>query len=173
MRNMLIYVNSLIISLLVNLPVSANPVIKITPDLGPVLGQIPDNFYVRLPEKITLNRYVERLFLKTFVSNNPRSLTVGLYGCDEVAINCYIGTIRAETNKSYHAIAELYRHKQGSRITLSAKIQGYVLLESNNFASVMWEQEGIIYRLTFNQQEKQKMLLIAYQMVNTPLKKIN
>jgi hypothetical protein len=168
MKNLLIYVNLLIIYFSVKLPASANPVLEITPDFGQVRRQIPDNFSVRLPEKITLNRHLEGLFFRTFVSSNPRSLTVGLYGCDEVAINCYIGTIRAETNQSYHARTELYRHKQGARITLSAKIQGYVLLESNNFASVMWEQEGIIYRLTFNKQEQQKMLFIAYKMINTP-----
>lgn len=158
--------------------VSARPAEVFTPHLEQIrLGLAPDDV-LRLPSEILLGGpgglNPNDLIVKVFPSTTPARLTISLFTCESSPFPCLVGSFTAERATSANAQRELGRHRaMNTPITLAQGVQGYFqegssLNPPSDFSSVMWEQEGMIYAVTFLASERQNILFMARSMAIQP-----
>jgi hypothetical protein len=162
---------------------TANPAKVFAPHLQQIQESLPTGLIMRLPSEIIIPKNSDldenRLFVRWFASENPQKFNVSLFTCENSPSPCLFGSFSVEKNTSPSAKMELQRHLQtGDRITLKTdktNLYGY-LVESKSqnpvtrFSSVMWEQDQMIYTVSFPAIERQTLLFMAYYMArNTPI----
>ena len=139
-----------------------------------IQSNLPSGLQMRLPSQLLVsqpsdnkgNNYLVRIF--TFAS--PPSLIVSLFSCDNGSPSCLVGNFSVDSKTSKAAQQELKEHQAAATpITLTTNVQGYLLEgsrqnPSNQFSSVMWEQDGQIYTIRFRTQERQNILYMAVSM---------
>lgn len=139
--------------------------------------QIPVGLSLRLPDRILLSaeqqNNIENFTVRVFVSQNPTRMTLSLHSCNEGNDPCLMGSFITENKNSRNAQSELARHQRlGLRITLSDGVFGYVIDNAQQqaataFATLMWEQDGMIHTLSFPQADRQNMLYMALSMAKS------
>lgn len=138
---------------------------------------LPPKFIMRLPPEILLSdpadqEFIEGLIVRVVASGSPEGLTVGLYSCENSSPFCLIGTFSVFSSHSPIAQQQYQQHLAAAApIQLTEQVQGYV---SDKIAthlpfqmsSVMWQQDGMFYKLHFAKPERQNMLYMAVSMAN-------
>ncbi len=156
--------------------VKANPAPEFTKYLPEIQSRISFGLVMRLPKKIQLDQSVkEPLIIKIFTSGTPANLTVGLFKCDVPQNSCFLGSFAVARKESPIVKQELLRHQTiGDKITLKQNIKGYLIEGKEqeptySFSSLMWQQEDMIYTITFPGKERQNILFMGYSMANNPI----
>ncbi|MDX2099474.1 MAG: hypothetical protein SFW36_16975 [Leptolyngbyaceae cyanobacterium bins.59] len=157
----------------------AAPAPVLMPHLQKIRTSLPFGWAIRLPSQILLGgpadpEFINQLTVKVFPSNTPAGLTVGLFTCEQSPLPCLVGSFSVDSATSENAQRELKRHiAAAAPIKLGKGGRGYLLhgpvrKPASDFSSVMWEQDGMIYTITFLAAERQNLLYMAYSMANNP-----
>ena len=163
--------------------VSGRPARVFTPQLAQIQNNLPLGFLMRLPSEIRLSGISgieeSKLFVGVFSADIPPMYTVSLSTCDRGPIPCLVGSFSAARNTSASAVREFQRHKaRQESVTLSQGILGYLLegpqqRPAYHFSSVMWEQDGMLYTVTFPAAQRQNILFMAHSMAHDfPLRRV-
>ncbi|MBW4471651.1 MAG: hypothetical protein KME45_14765 [Stenomitos rutilans HA7619-LM2] len=159
----------------------ANPASVFTRHLDRIRQNLPPKFVMRLPSRIVLNEpaddeFIQTLSVRIATFDSPQRVTVGLYSCEDDSQFCRIGTFSAANADTMQAQQEYQQHiAAASPIQLAKTIRGYVLMgtakhPSSAYASIMWQQDGMVYTISFANSERQNMLYMAVYMANnTPI----
>ncbi len=149
------------------------------PHINEVIRSAPPGFPIRLPEEIKAvgGNDPSELNIKVFSSATPTTVNVGLFSCDSGTAPCYAGSISIDRSSAVHAREELQRHKQvGDRLTFRPGLVGYLVdgrkkRASERFTSVMWQQENVIYTLSFPSGDRQAVIDMAGSMaISDPIR---
>ncbi|MBW4519929.1 MAG: hypothetical protein KME16_09570 [Scytolyngbya sp. HA4215-MV1] len=174
----LLFVVLLVTSLNNAVRVLAAPDPVFTPHLNQIQRSLPPKWVMRLPDKILLGGpadedFINQLNIKLFSSTSPPGLTIGLFSCDSGPHPCLVGSFSVEAPTSDNTQREWKQHLAAATpIELTQGVQGY-LLEGNFrqppsiFSSVMWQQDGLLYTVSFLLQERQNILYMAHSMANS------
>ncbi|MGI0488474.1 hypothetical protein ACN4EK_23780 [Pantanalinema rosaneae CENA516] len=165
--------------------IAVKPATVFSPYLDRIRQTLPPNFVMRLPAQIRLgepadSEVIEQFKVRVFASGVAPGLTVGLYTCEDMAQFCLVGTFSVAHSSSAIARQEFRLHQAAaSPITLTNKVHGYLLegakrLPSSLFSSVMWQQDQMLYHVSFASPERQNMLYMAVSMANSsPIASLN
>lgn len=149
------------------------------PHINDVIVSAPPGFPIRLPAEIKPvgGNDPSELNIQVFSSATPTTVNVGLFSCDSGTAPCYAGSISIDRSSAVHARAELNRHKQtGDRLTFRPGLVGYLVdgvnkRASERFTSVMWQQENVIYTVSFPAGDRQAVIDMAGSMaINEPIR---
>ena|GEM_PF-5370813 len=166
-----------------SLEASARPAAVFTPHLEKIQSSLPLGLAMRLPPEIQIlglsESEEERLIVRVFSSETLDNLTVSLFTCELGNQPCFVGSFGVDRDTSVSALRELQRHQNlGDRVTLAYNIPGYILEGSQQkpsyrFSSVMWQQNGMIYRVSLPLVERQNILLMASAMTReVPIRRV-
>lgn len=166
------------------------------PYLDEIRSNLPSGWTMRLPSQVRLESSARikasDLIVKVFPSATPSGLTVGLFTCESDPQPCLVGTFSVVEKDSTNAQRDLQKHKAAvTPIKLGKGLLGYLMEGPRQnpaypFSSVMWEQDNMIYTVSFlakgRQQvlpnlyldeQRQNVLYMAYYMANDqPLRSI-
>lgn len=149
------------------------------PHINDVIVSAPPGFPIRLPAEIKTvgGNDPSDLNIQVFSSATPTTVNIGLFSCDSGTAPCYAGSIAIDRSNAVHAQAELQRHKQtGDRLTFRPGLVGYLVdginkRASERFTSVMWQQENVIYTISFPAGDRQAVIDMAGSMAtNAPIR---
>lgn len=163
----------------ISIPIKASavPAEVFAPYLTEIANNVPPGWKMRLPSRIFLNEpadedFINALIVRVFPSTTPQGLTVSLFSCESGGFPCLVGSFSVDSQASSNAQREFQQHQAAAqKITLANGIQGYLLegqkqSPPNTFSSVMWQQDGMIYTVSFLAQERQNILFMASSMAN-------
>jgi hypothetical protein len=129
---------------------------------------------MRLPSDIPLRGPSDieesQLIVQSFSSQTPQSFTVSLFTCDRSPLPCLLGSFSVERNTTESANRELARHQaKGDRIPLAKNIRGYLIEGPRQnppyqFSTLMWQQNDMIYTISFPAAERQTIVFMATSM---------
>lgn len=168
-----------------NQVLAVKPATVFAPHLDRIRQTLPPNFAMRLPTQIRLGEpadeeVIEQFKIRVFASGVTPGLTVGLYTCEDVAQFCLVGTFSVAHSHSAIARREFSLHQAAATpITLTNNIHGYLLEGAKRqppslFSSVMWQQDQMLYNISFASPERQNMLYMAVSMANSqPIESLN
>ncbi len=163
--------------------VTAKPAGIFDSHLDQIRQDLPPGYAMRLPSQILLggpadDEFIQRLIVRIFPSSVPPGLNVSLFTCNTGPQPCLVGSFSVDAQNSANALRELKRHEAAATpIRLTQNIQGYLLEgpkqnPSYPFSSVMWQQDSMIYKVSFLADERQNILNMAYSMANeTPIRR--
>lgn len=176
-RSLLAFALSLAIA---GLPYRANarPAAIFDPYIGEIRSNLPAGWAMRLPSAILLDgpadaAFTQQLIVKVLASKAPPLLTVSLMTCETGASPCLLGSFSVDSQTSTSAQQQLARHRAAAApISLEKGGRGYLVEGPSQrppypFSSVMWQQDGMIYTVTFPATERQNLLRMAYSMANS------
>ncbi|OLP18233.1 hypothetical protein BST81_11790 [Leptolyngbya sp. 'hensonii'] len=143
--------------------------------LQEIRENLPSGWKMRLPARILLggpadDDLANQLIVKVISTRTPPGLTVGLFTCKASTHPCLIGSLSVDSATSENALREYQRHQAAAApIKLANGVRGYLLhgpvrKPQSDFSSVMWEQDGLLYTITFLAVERQNLLYMAYSM---------
>ena len=161
------------------LKAAAVPAEIFTPHLDKISQTLPPNLVMRLPSQIRLSGpgdqdFIEQLIVKVFPSQSPPGMTVGLFTCEISPQPCLIGSFSVDKKDSESAQIELKKHQAAAApIKLAEGVRGYFLpgeslKPASRFSSVIWEQNGLVYTVSFFSGERQNILNMAQSMATSP-----
>lgn len=159
--------------------VSARPAAVFRPYLEQIREGLPPEDVMRLPAEILLgggsgDLHPNDLIIKVLPTTAPSRLTVSLFTCESGPYPCLVGSFVAEPATSTSAQHELDRHiAMQTPITLANNVRGYLregpkLTPPSQFSSVMWQQNDMIYTVSFLSTERQNILYMARSMATEP-----
>lgn len=158
--------------------VVARPADVFQPYLAQIRQELPPNQAIRLPAEVLLggpgHLDPTDLIVRILSSSTPSRLTISLLTCDNGPYPCLVGSFAAESMTSATAQRELRRHQaMKTPITLTNGVEGYLqegtsLNPPSDFSSVMWQQDGMIYTVSFLAAERQNILYMARSMATEP-----
>ena len=163
--------------------VVAQPAELFKPYISQISRNLPMGLVMRLPSRIQLSgpadpEFIRQLIVKVLPSTTPANLTVGLFTCESGPHPCLVGSFAVDQQNSVNAQRELQRHQDAvTPFTLTQNIRGYLLegtkqKPSYPFSSVMWEQDGMIYTVSFLSGERENILRMAHSMaLNSPIRR--
>jgi hypothetical protein len=130
---------------------------------------------MRLPTEIPLSGPSDfeddKLVVRVFPSEIPQSFTVSIFTCERSLYPCLLGSFSVASKTQVSAQRELERHQMmGDRIPLMQNVEGYLIdgpLQNPpyQFSTMMWEQNGMIYTISFPSVERENIVLMAASMV--------
>lgn len=154
--------------------VSARPADVFIPHLETIQQNLPPGLGMRLPADILLSGPSDieesKLIVRVFPSESPQSFTVSLFTCDRSSHPCLLGSFAVESNQMVNAKLELERHRSiGDRVSLGNNLQGYLIEGPLQklpyaFSTVMWQQNDMIYTISFPASERENLVLMATSM---------
>lgn len=154
--------------------VSAYPDAVFSSHLEMIQSNLPVGLGMRLPAQLRLGDALDidktKLIVRVFSSETPASFTVSLFTCDRNPHPCLVGSFAVVPQTNPSGVRDLQRHQnQGDRITLAPHVTGYLLvgLETNPsypFSTLMWQQNQMIYTISFPAIERQNILFMAVSM---------
>ncbi|HEY9905774.1 MAG TPA: hypothetical protein V6D43_25630 [Candidatus Sericytochromatia bacterium] len=154
--------------------VCARPASVFIPHLERIQSSLPKGLAMRLPSDIPLSGPSDieesKLIVQSFPSETPQSFTVSLFTCDRSPLPCLLGSFSVESNTTESAKRELARHNaKGDRIALVKNVPGYLLEgprqnPSYQFSTLMWQQNDMIYTISFPATERETIVFMATSM---------
>lgn len=155
----------------------ASPARVFVQHLDRIRQNLPPNFVMRLPSQVLLSEpaddeFIQNLMVRIATADSPPRLTVGLYSCEDDSQFCRVGTFSAMDANTPQAQQDYQQHVAAvAPIQLTKTIRGYVLMGTakqppSAFSSVMWQQDGMFYTVSFANPERQNMLYMAVYMAN-------
>jgi hypothetical protein len=155
-------------------PTAAYPTTGFQPYFQQIRESLPPNYEMRLPSDIVLTAGPgldpSELIIKLLPSHNPPRLTIGLFTCNSSPFPCLVGGISVEGSPSRSAQRQLYLHRvQGMPVTLASGVRGYLregkrLKPASEFSSLMWQQDSMIYTLSFLAAERDNIITMGRSM---------
>ncbi|NJO77275.1 MAG: hypothetical protein HC827_01320 [Cyanobacteria bacterium RM1_2_2] len=159
-------------------PGLAQPAAVFQPHIAQIRQELPLDYEMRLPADVILTAgpglEPEDLIVKVMPTESPARLTIGLFTCQRSPFPCLVGGFAVEASSSASAQRELNQHQtQGNPITLARGVRGYLregpsLKPTSEFSSLMWEQSGMIYTISFLAAERENILAMGRSMANQP-----
>jgi hypothetical protein len=155
-------------------PASATPADVFQPHLEEIQQQLPTGYQLRLPSEILLGgpglspEDLRKLIVR--VQPDDAQLTISLLTCESGPHPCLVGSIATASAQSREAQLDLYFHELLSApVTLAPDVVAYVqdgdrMKPASDYSSAMWEQDGMIYKVTFLGAERQNILFMARSM---------
>ncbi|NER21744.1 MAG: hypothetical protein F6J96_13820 [Symploca sp. SIO1C2] len=146
------------------------------PYLEQIRDSLPSGWTMRLPSRIlsrnSSDEETNQYLVRVFSFRSPPSLTVSLFSCDTGSPSCMVGSFSVDSQTSSTAQQALEQHQAAAPITLAKDTLGYLLEGAKqnpprSLSSVMWEQDQMIYTVSFLAQERQNLLYMAHSMANT------
>ncbi len=154
--------------------VSARPAAVFIPHLERIQSKLPSGLVMRLPAELPLTGHSDieddKLIVRVFPSETPRSFTIGVFTCESSPYPCLLGSFSVASKTTASAKLDLQRHQnRGDRITLVTKVKGYLLEGPRQnppyqFSTIMWQQGDMIYTVSFPASERQSILRMAISM---------
>ncbi len=154
--------------------VSARPATVFIPHLERIQSNLPEGLAMRLPTDIPINGHSDieesKLVVRVFPSGTPQSFTVSVFTCQSSPLPCFLGSFSVEKKTAESAKRELERHQaKGDRIPLTKSLQGYLIEgprqnPSYQFSTVMWQQNDMIYTISFPASERESLITMAVSM---------
>jgi hypothetical protein len=154
--------------------VQARPADVFIPHLEMIQQNLPPGLGMRLPTTIPLSGPSDieesKLIVRVFPSESPQSFTVSLFTCARGSHPCLLASFAVESDQAINAKLELERHRSlGNTVFLGNNIQGYVIdgprqKSSYAFSTLMWQQKGMIYTISFPASERENLILMAASM---------
>lgn len=154
--------------------VCARPAAVFIPHLERIQRNLPPELVLRLPSSISLREPSDidesQLIVRIFPSEIPQRFTVSLFTCESSSHPCLLGSFSVERNTNASAQQELKRHQGiGERTPLANNIDGYLidgLLQNpfSTFSTMMWQQNDMIYTISFPAIERETILAMAVSM---------
>ncbi|MEQ8466787.1 hypothetical protein [Coleofasciculus sp. E1-EBD-02] len=154
--------------------VAAQPAPVFIPFMGRIQKNLPVGLAMRLPTELRVNDLLDidpnQLIVRVFPSEAPPSYMVSLFTCDRSPNSCLLGSFSVHPKQSASARRDLQRHETlGDRITLTPTVAGYLIEgpqqnPSYPFSTVMWQQNEMIYTISFPAIERQNILYMALSM---------
>lgn len=152
----------------------ARPATVFIPHLEQIQSNLPAGLAMRLPAELRLGNLLDidegQLIVRVFPSETPQQFTISLFTCDRSPHPCLLGSFAVNRHNSPSARRDLQRHQTlGDRITLAANVEGYLIEgplqnPSYSFSTVMWQQNEMIYTISFPAIERQNILFMALSM---------
>lgn len=160
--------------------VCARPAAVFTPYLERIQSNLPLGLVLRLPGEIPPREPSDidesQLVVRIFPSEIPQRFTVSLFTCESSPQPCLLGSFSVEQKTNASAKRELERHQaRGEGIPLVRNVEGYLidgLLQNpySTFSTMMWQQNDMIYTISFPAVERETILSMATSMAQeTPL----
>lgn len=173
-----------IASFMPSLPAAARPAEIFSTHLDDIRQNLPPGHVMRLPSRMRLSGPVaftpDDLIVKVIAVERPATLTVGLFTCETGAYPCLVGSFSAMNANVPTAQQELARHQATAMaVTLAPGVQGFLregtaMNPRSDFSSVMWEQDGMIYTVSFLNNERPNILAMAASMArDLPIRRTN
>lgn len=164
--------------------VLARPATVFMPHLERIQSNLPEGLVMRLPREIPLAGHsdieADKLVVNIFPSDTPRSFTVSVFTCDRSVHPCLLGSFSVEKTTAESARAELDRHKtRGDRLSLANNVPAYLIdgpaqNPPLQFSTIMWQQNEMIYTISFPASERESMLWMAKSMATEkPLSRLS
>lgn len=154
--------------------VSARPADIFMQHMVTIQHNLPPGLGMRLPAEIPLSGASDieesKLIVRVFPSESPQSFTVSLFTCERSSHPCLLGSFAVESDQGVNAKLELERHKSlGDRVSLGNNLQGYLIEGPRQnspyaFSTVMWQQNGMIYTISFPANQRESLVLMASSM---------
>lgn len=163
----------------------AQPANVFAPYLDRIQQTLPPNYQMRLPAAILLGGpadqdLIENLKVRIFASDGTPGMVVGLYTCDDPSQFCLVGSFAVTSERSPTGLRLFATHLAGAApVTLTPTVRAYLLegqqqQPASGFSSLMWRQDGMLYRVQFAYPERQNILYMAKSMAeNQPLISLN
>lgn len=156
----------------------AQPAEVFIPHLDRIRQTLPPKYSMRLPSAVLLGGpadedFIKELKVRIFASEVAPGVVVGLYACEDPAQFCLVGTYSVTSARSAIGQRQFADHVAGSMpITLTPTVRGYLLegerqWPRSTFSSLMWRQDGMMYRIRFAYPERQNMLFMAKSMAES------
>lgn len=134
---------------------------------------------MRLPSEVSIIGHSDidesKLVVRIFPSQTPESFTLSLFTCERSAYPCLLGSFSVQRTTSVSAKRELDRHQaKGESLALVSDIQGY-LLEGpsqnppHQFTTLMWQQNDMIYTISFPASQGTSIQRMAISMAQGQL----
>ena len=152
----------------------ARPAPVFMPHMEDIQQKLPPGLAMRLPTEIPLNEPSDidesKLIVRVFRSEIPESFTVSLFTCEHSSHPCLLGSFAVESKTNESAKRDLERHQAiGSPIPLALNVEGYLIEgpsqnPSYAFSTIMWQQNNMIYTISFPAIERENILLMAVSM---------
>ena len=154
--------------------VFAHPATIFLPHLRDIQQNLPKGLVMRLPKEIPLSGHSDieddKLVISIFPSETPQSFTVGVFTCIRSQHPCLLGSFSVEKQTSESAKVELDRHQvTGDRLSLATNLQGYLIDGQQQhppqpFSTMMWQQNQMIYSISFPATERKNIIWMATSM---------
>ena len=154
--------------------VFARPAPVFMPHIDLIQSNLPSGLAMRLPSEILLGGHSDieesQLVVRVFPSETPQRFTVGVFTCDRSSHPCLLGSFSVENETTASATRDLGRHQEkGDRISLGTNIEGYLIEgprqnPSYQFSTIMWQQNDMIYTISFPAFERENIILMATSM---------
>jgi hypothetical protein len=155
--------------------VSARPDAVFMSHIELIESNLPPGLAMRLPAEILLSGHADieedKLVVRVFPSESTQSFTVGVFTCERSSHPCLLGSFSVQRKTAASAKRDLDRHKAiGDRIRLATNIEGYLIEgprqnPSYQFSTIMWQQNDMIYTISFPAFERENIVLMATSMV--------
>jgi hypothetical protein len=154
----------------------ARPAAVFTSNLERIQSNLPLGLALRLPTQILLTGYSDieedKLVVRAFPSETPKSFTVSVFTCERSTHPCLLGSFSVDSQQSISAMQELQRHQAiGERFTLAKNVEGYLIegplqVPSYQFSTIMWQQNDMIYTISFPANERESIVFMAKSMAS-------
>ena len=154
--------------------VSARPAPVFIPHIQDIQKNLPRGLAMRLPTEIPLSEPSDieesQVVVRVFPSETPESFTISLFTCDRSPQPCLLGSFSVESKTNESAKRDLDRHQAiGEYMPLAANIEGYLIEGPRQnpayaFSTLMWQQDNMIYTISFPASERENILLMAVSM---------
>ncbi len=155
--------------------VSARPAAVFSPHMNLIQSNLPPGLAMRLPTEIPLSGPSDiedsKLIVRIFPVETLESFTVSLFTCERSPQPCLLGSFSVDRETNASAKRDLERHQaMGDRVPLARNIEGYLIEgphqnPSYQFSTVMWEQNDMIYTISFPANERENIVWMASSMV--------
>ncbi len=161
-----------------SIPATAQPADIFQPYLEQIQSSLPSGWSMRLPGVLQFRNIPEeeisQIKVRVFPTQSPPGLTVSLFGCAGSRHSCLIGSFAVDARDSPNAQREFQKHQQnGVSVELDNRVTVFVTDGAKQkppspFASAMWEQDGMFYKVSFLSLERESMLNAIASMSRQP-----
>lgn len=155
---------------------SARPAALFIPHIERIQSNLPTGLAMRLPTELLLSEPADiedsKLIVRIFPSQTPESFTVSLFTCDRSPYPCLLGSFSVDSMTNESAKRDFERHQAiGDRIPLVKNVRGYLIEGPRQnppytFSTLMWQQNDMIYTISFPAFERENIVLMAVSMAS-------
>jgi len=162
-----------------NQKILADPSPIFQPYLESIANELPTGLTFRLPSYFEVFEHSDinpnQLIINRFYSNFPLKYNLSVFSCQEGMYSCLLASFSVERADSIERFNELVEYsRKGESIILNPDYQGYFirgyLLDGTKqnpplpFSNIMWQQDYMIYTISFPATETQSLLYMALSM---------
>lgn len=148
------------------------PIDIFAPYLDKIRSSLPPSQIIRLPSQVVLSNNLKsqnnHYDLAVSPSISPSGLTISIFSCPEKSQSCLLGSLATKAKNSVDIQQELKAYSSTPQlVTLANNLQGYLLeeLNSEQYYSIIWEQDNQFYTVKLAAQERQNLLPLVNSII--------